>query len=66
MKYFLPALALAAGLLFTTTSSDAKVEYTKKEKKSCTTCHPSASSKELTEAGKYYKEKKTLEGYVKK
>jgi hypothetical protein len=46
----------------------AKQEYTKKEKKACTYCHTSKSPKEysekdLSEAGKYYKEKKSLEGY---
>lgn len=49
----------------------AKPEFSKKEKKACTYCHTSKnpkeySEKDLTDAGKYYKEKKTLEGYVKK
>jgi hypothetical protein len=34
----------------------------KKESKPCTTCHVKQGSKELNATGKYYKEKKTLEG----
>jgi hypothetical protein len=39
---------------------------TKKTGKSCTYCHKSYGSKELTKAGEYYKEKGTLEGYDEK
>jgi hypothetical protein len=35
----------------------------KKTGKSCTYCHVKYGEKELTEAGKYYKEKGTLDGY---
>ena len=35
----------------------------KKTGKSCTFCHVKYGSKDLTEAGKYYKDKGTLEGY---
>jgi hypothetical protein len=50
------------------TSTVAKPDYSKKEKKVCTFCHTSKnikenSEKDLNDAGKYYKEKKTLEGY---
>jgi hypothetical protein len=41
----------------------SKQEFTKKEGKACTFCHPAGKFKELTEAGKYYKEHKSLEGY---
>jgi hypothetical protein len=41
-----------------------KPEFTKKEGKPCTFCHPAGKFKELTEAGKYYKEHNySLEGY---
>jgi hypothetical protein len=41
-----------------------KAEYSKKEGKPCTFCHPSGKFKELTDAGKYYKEHNhSLEGY---
>jgi hypothetical protein len=42
----------------------SKAEYSKKEGKPCTFCHPSGKVKELTAAGKYYKEHNhSLEGY---
>ena len=42
----------------------SKVEYGKKEGKPCTFCHPFGKFKELTDAGKYYKEHNhSLEGY---
>ena len=53
---------LFVGLALTSSLSFAKKEFTAKEKKPCTTCHTAASSKELNDVGKYYKEKKTLEG----
>jgi hypothetical protein len=60
-----PAALIGFGLLFNTTASFGKKEYTAKEKKGCVFCHTSATSKELNDAGKYYKEKKTLEGFKK-
>ena len=66
-KFVIPAVVLAAGLLINTSASFAKPEDTKKTKKACTFCHVSAKGgKELTDAGKFYKEKQTLEGYVAK
>ena len=42
----------------------SKAEYAKKEGKACTFCHPAGKFKELTDAGKYYKEHNhSLEGY---
>jgi hypothetical protein len=66
MMSLLAALVLLLGGLGS--GSIGKQEYTKKEKKPCTYCHSSKnpkdySDKDLTDAGKYYKEKKTLEGY---
>ena len=40
--------------------SQAKPEYSKKEKTGCVTCHVTAKSKDLNEKGKQYKETKTL------
>lgn len=54
--------AMSTAFLLTSGLSFAKQEYTKKEKKPCTTCHVTAKSKELNEVGKYYEKKKTLEG----
>jgi hypothetical protein len=64
VKFAIPAVVLAAGLLVSSTASFAKPEDTKKTKKPCTFCHVSAKGgKDLTEAGKYYKDKKSLDGY---
>lgn len=42
----------------------AKPEYAKKEGKACTYCHVKPGSKEMTDAGKYYKEHNhSFEGY---
>ena len=42
----------------------SRAEYSKKEGKACTFCHPAGKFKELTDAGKYYKEhNRSLEGY---
>jgi hypothetical protein len=43
----------------------ATKEIAKTEKKGCITCHVKANEKELNDAGKYYMEHKTLEGYKK-
>ena len=64
MKFVAPALVLFLGAIACSSLSYAKPEYTKKEKKACTFCHVSAKSKELNDAGKYYKEHNhSLEGY---
>ena len=53
---------MTAAFLATSTLSFATQDIAKKEKKPCTTCHTSAKSKDLNSTGKYYKEKKTLDG----
>jgi hypothetical protein len=50
----LTAFVLSSALSF------AKPEYTKKEKKPCTTCHTKQGSKELNEKGQYYKKNQKL------
>ena len=64
MKLFRLFLVLAAmsAAFFLTTGLFGKPDYSKKEKKPCTTCHVSAKSKELNDTGKFYHDKKTLEG----
>ncbi len=54
LKLVVPVLVLIAGLRVSTTVSFGKAEYTKKEKKPCTTCHVKVNSKELNEVGKCY------------
>jgi len=61
------ALSIFCGCLLTLATD--KPEYAKKEGKPCTFCHTKMGSaevmaKELTDAGKYYKEHNhSLEGY---
>ena len=56
------ALAMFCGCLLTLAT--AKQEYAKKEGKPCTFCHVKLGSKELNDAGKYYKEHDhSLKGY---
>ena len=62
------ALGVAACIAVFNSSSYAKPEYTKAEKKACQFCHvdSKAKPKELTDAGKYYQEHNhSLEGYKK-
>jgi hypothetical protein len=65
LKLTLPAVILLGGFLLCSTVSFGKPEYTKATKKACTYCHVNAkaSPKELTDAGKYYSEHKSLDGY---
>ncbi len=64
LRISIPAMVLALGFTLSTTTSFAKVEYSKKEKKGCTFCHVKAGSKDLNDAGKYYKDHShSLEGY---
>lgn len=69
-RLILPAATLLAAFLATSGISFATKEMGVKEKKPCTTCHEKGkATKEnplLNEVGKYYKEKKTLEGAPKK
>ena len=68
IKYAIPAAILLGGFLVSSTLSYGKPEYVKATKKACTYCHvdSKAKPKELTEAGKYYKEHNSLEGYTEK
>jgi hypothetical protein len=59
---------VALAVMFATIVVMASVQYSKpvdakKTGKSCTFCHTKRGSKELTEAGKYYKDNGTLDGY---
>ena len=66
LKLIVPAAILLGGFLVCTTASYGKPEYVKTTKKACTYCHvdSKAKPKELTDAGKYYSEHKTLDGYT--
>lgn len=73
MKWVLPTALLTVGFLVCTTASYGTPEFAKKEKKSCNFCHTTVKpadkelmKKSLTDAGKYYEEHKSLEGYTPK
>lgn len=59
-RFVCAALAGLAVVAFSALPLDAKLEFSKLEKKGCTTCHVTAKSKELNDTGKYYKEHKKL------
>jgi hypothetical protein len=66
-KFAAPALVLVLGMTVYPTKSFGKAEYAKKEKKACTYCHVKAGSKDLNDAGNYYKDHNhSLEGYTAK
>lgn len=73
LKLIVPAAIVLGGFLVCSTASYGKPEYTKATKKACLYCHgkntPSdkdAMNKNLTAAGKYYQEHKSLDGYQEK
>jgi len=72
LKTILPAAILLAGFLVSTTASYGTAPYAVKTKQKCVYCHEKqvadkdTMNANLTAAGKYYKEKKTLDGYVEK
>ena len=73
IKLLLPAAILLGGFIVCTTASYGTMEYTKQTKKACSYCHVQASPKkddpkagDLKDAGKYFKEHKSLDGYVEK
>lgn len=69
MKLVVPAFLALTGFLICTTATYGKPEYAKKENQKCVYCHgkvegKEAMSKNLTDAGKYYKDHDhKLDGY---
>ena len=64
MKLFRTFLLLAIAFFVLVSLGMGTAQYGKKEGKACTFCHPAGKFKELTDAGKYYKEHDhSLEGY---
>ena len=70
-KLIVPAAVLLGGFLVCSTASFGKPEYSKTTKKACVYCHEktvadkTVMAKNLTDAGKYYAEHKSLDGYKK-
>jgi hypothetical protein len=64
MKIIRPFLLLTFAAFISLSMGISKPEYSKKEGKSCTFCHPPGKLKELNDAGKYYKDHNhSLVGY---
>lgn len=55
LKFVVPALVLALGMLVSTATTSATPAYAKKEGKTCTYCHVKMGSKDLNDVGKCYK-----------
>jgi len=68
LKIVLPAGIVLGGFLLCATATYAKPDYSKQTKKACNFCHVDAQKtpKELKDAGKYFQEHKTLDGYQEK
>jgi hypothetical protein len=64
MKLTKALIAISIFLGCLATWATGKPEYAKKESKACIFCHVKLGSKELNDAGKYYKEHDhSLKGY---
>ncbi len=64
MRFARLALVMMIALLVAVSLGLSKQEYSKKESKTCTFCHPAGKFKELTDAGKYYKDHNhSLDGF---
>jgi len=56
------AIGVALIGFFGARAGEARPEYTRRTKKECLYCHPPDSFK-LTEAGEYYRDHRTLDGF---
>lgn len=67
MRKILRALAILGivALLFMPFAAGTP-EYAKKEDRQCIYCHTAIGKPDLNDAGRYYKDHKTLEGYREK
>jgi len=64
MKLIQTSFLILAAALLAVSLGVGKPEFSKKEGKACTFCHPPGKFKELNDAGKYYKDHNhSLEGY---
>ena len=64
MKIVRSLSLLSIAVIIAVSIGMGKAEYSKKEGKPCTFCHPPGKFKELNDAGKYYKDHNhSLEGY---
>ena len=67
MKKVLRAMAIFGGVaLLLSPFAVGTPEMAKKENKQCVVCHTAIGKPDLNEAGKYYKDHGTLDGYREK
>ncbi len=73
LKVILPVAIVMGGFLVCTTATFGKAEYTKQTKKACLFCHKTNEPAKkdvmkgnLTDAGKYFEQHKSLDGYQEK
>ena len=67
MNKILKFLAIAGGVtILLSPFAVGTPEYAKKEGAQCVMCHTAVGKPDLNDAGKYYKEHKSLEGYKEK
>ncbi len=65
MRLIRTLLLCTLAMLVVASLAISKAEFSKKEGKPCTFCHPAGKFKDLTEAGKYYKgHGNSLQGYM--
>jgi len=62
IKFAVPAGVLVTASLWSTIPAAAKPEYTRRLKQSCEVCHP-PDSRALNEAGEYFRDHRSLDGY---
>ena len=66
VRLLIMTVALLVAITLSKQFSFSKPADAKKTGRSCLFCHTKYGSKELTKAGKYYKEKDTLDGFEEK
>lgn len=62
MRFAAPTAVLAVAVLWNASVVSAKPEYTRRTKQGCEVCHP-PDSRTLNEAGVYYRDHRSLDGY---
>ena len=62
IQYLVPACVLAAGFFLSASIGLARPDYTRRTKQECSYCHPPGGWY-LTDAGKYFRDHRNLQGY---
>ena len=62
-EFVLAVLILCGSVVVFGPPAEGTPEIAEREDRSCVTCHTAVGRAELNEAGRYYREYRTLEGY---